>query len=205
MHGDSRFVLPLLKLKEFDQYTTTHSLNVAILSLGLAETLGFRPTEIRTIGVAGLLHDIGKTRIPIDILTKPGKLSDNERAIMNEHPVDGARIILQSEDDLDLAATVAYEHHVMLNGGGYPAMHYNRECTMASRLVHVCDVFDALSTKRPYRDAWPSEKTMAYLEERSGLEFDPDIVAAFIRTLREGEARVRVLSDERPSRSSQPP
>ena len=67
---------------------------------------------------------------------------------------------------------------------------------MASRLVHVCDVYDALSTKRPYREAWPSEKTMGYLEERAGSEFDPDLVAAFIRTLRKGEAQVRVLSDE---------
>jgi putative two-component system response regulator len=67
---------------------------------------------------------------------------------------------------------------------------------MASRLVHVCDVYDALSTNRPYRDAWPSAKTMSYLEERAGTEFDPDFVAAFIRTLREGEAQVRVLSEE---------
>ena len=196
MHGDSRFVLPLLELKEFDQYTTTHSLNVAVLSLGLAEALGFAQKEIRAIGVAGLLHDIGKTRIPIEILTKPGKLTEHERAIMNSHPVDGARIILRSEDELEMAAAVAYEHHVMLNGGGYPSMHYNRECTIASRLVHVCDVFDALSTKRPYRDAWLTEKTVAYLEERAGLEFDPDIAAAFLRTLREGETRVRLLTDE---------
>ena len=86
MHGDSRMVLPLLKLKEFDQYTTTHSLNVAVLSMGLAESLGCRPTEIRAIGVAGLLHDIGKIRIPLEVLTKPGKLTDEERAIMNSHP-----------------------------------------------------------------------------------------------------------------------
>ena len=149
--------------------------------------------------MAGLLHDIGKTRIPIEILTKPGKLTDEERAIINSHPVDGARIIFQSEDDLEMAATVAYEHHVMLNGGGYPSMHYNRPCAIASRLVHVCDVFDALSTKRPYRDAWPTDKTVVYLEERAGLEFDPDIVAAFVRTLREGETRVRVLTDEQSS------
>ena len=168
MHGDSRMVLPLLKLKEFDQYTTTHSLNVAVLSMGLAESLGCRPREIRAIGVAGLLHDIGKIRIPLEVLTKPGKLTDEERAIMNSHPIDGARVIMQSEEDLGMAATVAYEHHIMLNGGGYPAMHYKRECAMASRLVHVCDVYDALSTKRPYRDAWPAEKTMAYLEERAG-------------------------------------
>jgi putative nucleotidyltransferase with HDIG domain len=196
MHGDRRLVLPLLQLKEFDQYTTTHSLNVSVLSMGLAEALGYRPREVRAIGVAGLLHDIGKIRIPIEILTKPGKLTDEERRIMNQHPIDAARIILQSEDDLDLAATVAYEHHIMLNGGGYPSLHYNRECAMASRLVHVCDVYDALSTKRPYRDAWPSEKTLAYLEERSGSEFDPDMIAAFLRTMREGEAQVRVLSDD---------
>jgi putative nucleotidyltransferase with HDIG domain len=195
MHGDSRMVLPLLKLKEFDQYTTTHSLNVAVLSMGLAESLGCSASEVRGIGVAGLLHDIGKIRIPIEVLTKPGKLSDEERAIMNHHPVDGARIIMQSDEDLGTAAIVAYEHHIMLNGGGYPQLHYARECTMASRLVHVCDVYDALSTTRPYRDAWPSDKTMAYLVERAGTEFDPDLVAAFIRTLREGEAQVRVLSD----------
>jgi putative nucleotidyltransferase with HDIG domain len=200
MHGDSRMVLPLLKLKEFDQYTTTHSLNVAVLAMGLAESLGCRPKEIRAIGVAGLLHDIGKIRIPIEVLTKPGKLSDEERTIMNSHPVDGARVIMQSDEDLGMAATVAYEHHVMLNGGGYPGMHYPRECTMASRLVHVCDVYDALSTKRPYRDAWPSDRTMQYLEERAGTEFDPEIVAAFIRTLKQGQAQVRVLTDE-PERS----
>ncbi|HZM61883.1 MAG TPA: HD domain-containing phosphohydrolase [Vicinamibacterales bacterium] len=198
MHGDSRIVLPLLKLKEFDQYTTTHSLNVAVLAMGLAESLGCRPKEIRAIGVAGLLHDIGKIRIPLEVLTKPGKLNEEERAIMNAHPIDGARVIMQSEEDLGMAAAVAYEHHVMLDGGGYPVMHYKRDCAMASRLVHVCDVYDALSTKRPYRDAWPSEKTMSYLEERAGLEFDPELVAAFVRTLKLGQAQVRVLADEPP-------
>ena len=198
MHGDSRIVLPLLKLKEFDQYTTTHSLNVAVLAMGLAESLGCRPKEIRAIGVAGLLHDIGKIRIPLEVLTKPGKLNEEERAIMNAHPIDGARVIMQSEEDLGMAAAVAYEHHVMLDGGGYPVMHYKRDCAMASRLVHVCDVYDALSTKRPYRDAWPSEKTMSYLEERAGMEFDPELVAAFVRTLKLGQAQVRVLADEPP-------
>jgi putative nucleotidyltransferase with HDIG domain len=197
MHGDSKIVLPLLKLKEFDQYTTTHSLNVSVLSMGLAESLGCGAKEVRAIGVAGLLHDIGKIRIPLEVLTKPGKLTDQERGIMNQHPIDGAKIIMQSGEDLGTAAIVAYEHHIMLDGGGYPKLHYNRECTMASRLVHVCDVYDALSTTRPYREAWPSEKTMSYLEERAGSEFDPDMVEAFIRTLRDGEAQVRVLSDER--------
>ena len=194
MHSDRRMLLPLLQLKEFDQYTTTHSLNVAVLSMGLAENLGLRPVEVRAYGMAGLLHDIGKTRIPLELLTKPGKLSDAERLVMNQHPIDGARIIMQSDEELDVAAVVAYEHHVMLNGGGYPALHYRRDCTLASRLVHVCDVFDALRTKRPYRDAWESERATAYLSERAGTEFDPDLVTAFVGMLRQGEAQVKVLT-----------
>jgi putative two-component system response regulator len=198
MHSDRRMILPLLQLKEFDQYTTTHSLNVAVLAMGLAEQLGCSAADVRAYGVAGLLHDIGKIKIPLEVLTKPGKLTDEERLIMNRHPVDGARIILESDDDLDLAAVVAYEHHIMLNGGGYPAMHFGRGCALASRLVHVCDVYDALRTRRPYRDAWESEKVMAYLVERSGSEFDPDLVNGFLRMLKEGEAQVRVLADEAP-------
>jgi putative nucleotidyltransferase with HDIG domain len=198
MHSDRRMILPLLQLKEFDQYTTTHSLNVAVLAMGLAEQLGCSAADVRAYGVAGLLHDIGKIKIPLEVLTKPGKLTDEERLIMNRHPVDGARIILESDEDLDLAAVVAYEHHIMLNGGGYPAMHFGRGCALASRLVHVCDVYDALRTRRPYRDAWESEKVMAYLVERSGSEFDPDLVNGFLRMLKEGEAQVRVLADEAP-------
>jgi len=195
MHGDRRMVLPLLQLKSFDQYTTTHSLNVAVLAMALAEAIGCGPRDVRAIGVAGLLHDIGKVRIPLEVLTKPGKLSDEERRIMNEHPVDGARLILQSDDDLGVAATVAYEHHIRLDGGGYPAMHYHRDCAVASRLVHVCDVFDALSTRRPYRDAWPAEKTLAYLDERAGSEFDPALVRAFGATYRGGTPRRHVLDE----------
>jgi putative nucleotidyltransferase with HDIG domain len=195
MSADRRIVLPLLQLKEFDQYTTTHALNVAVLSLALAQSLGVSRRQVRAIGVAGLLHDIGKIRIPLEVLTKPGKLNDEERRIMNQHPVDAARIIMESDDELELAAVVAYEHHIMLDGGGYPALHYPRDCTMASRLVHVCDVFDALSTKRPYRDAWPQEKVLAYLDERAGSEFDPHLVGRFNAMMRAGAAQIRVLGD----------
>jgi putative two-component system response regulator len=103
---------------------------------------------------------------------------------------------MQSRDDLSLAATVAYEHHIMLNGGGYPKLHYGRECATASKLVHVCDVFDALGTTRPYRDAWPMEDVLAYLETRAGTEFDRDLVAAFTRTMKQGRAQIRVLTDD---------
>jgi len=197
MHGDQQVMLPLLQLKQFDEYTTTHSLNVSVLSMALAEYLELAPADVRAFGVAGLLHDLGKVRIPIEILTKPGKLTPDERVLMNRHPVEGARLILESEEDLDLAAVVAYEHHIMLNGLGYPQVRFRRSCHEASNLVHVCDVYDALRTRRPYRDAWPVEQVLPYIEGRAGLEFDPAYVQAFISMMRKWETQVAVIADER--------
>lgn len=197
MHGDQQMILPLLQLKQFDEYTTTHSLNVSVLSMALAEYLEMAPADVRAFGVAGLLHDLGKVRIPIEILTKAGKLTPDERLLMNRHPVEGARLIIESEEDLDLAAVVAYEHHIMLNGLGYPQVRFRRRCHEASNLVHVCDVYDALRTRRPYRDAWPVEQVLPYLEGRAGLEFDPDYVRAFIEMMRKWETQVAVVADER--------
>ena len=156
MHGDQAVVLPLLQLRHYDEYTTTHSLNVCVLAMGIAEWIGLGARDVRAFGVAGLLHDIGKVKIPTEILNKTGRLTPEEREIMNQHPVEGAKIIMASEENLDLAAVVAYEHHIMQNGGGYPKLEYPRECHQASKLVHVCDVYDALRTNRPYRAAWPA-------------------------------------------------
>lgn len=193
MHGDQAFVIPLLKLKDFDQYTTTHAMNVAILSMSLAEYIGLSPSEIRAFGISGLLHDLGKVTIPEEILNKPGKLTDEERAVMNAHPAEGARIILTTEDQLDLAATVAFEHHIKLNGGGYPTTRTPRRCHQASDMVHICDVFDALRTNRPYRDAWEQARVLSYLEEGAGTEFDPDLSRAFVQMMRSWEGRLQYV------------
>ena len=196
MHSQSEIRLPLLQLKTFDQYTTTHSSNVSVLAMAITEYLGLGSLAIRTFGVAGLLHDLGKVRIPKEILVKPGQFTDEERAVMQRHPVDGARIIIEQEARLDLAAFVAYEHHLMLNGSGYPVLRYPREAHYASKVVHVCDVYDALCTDRPYRAAWTSERALGYLAERSGTEFDPELVDAFTRMIREWEqARAPVEED----------
>jgi putative nucleotidyltransferase with HDIG domain len=183
-------LLPLLTLKEFDQYTTTHALNVSVLSMGLAEFMGLSPREVRAYGVAGMLHDLGKVRVPKDILTKPGKLTPEEWSLMRSHTVEGARLILQSDENLSVAALVAFEHHIMINGGGYPDRHYRCDCHKASTLVHVCDVYDALRTKRPYRDAWEPAATLAYIEQGIGTEFDADVAKAFIAMMGKWEPRL---------------
>jgi cyclic di-GMP phosphodiesterase len=163
---------------------------VSVLTMALAEHLKLPASDVRGFGVAGLLHDLGKVRIPKEILVKPGKLTEAEREVMQRHPVDGARLIVASDKNLDLAAVVAYEHHIMLDGGGYPRPHYGRGCHHASELVHVCDVYDALRTHRPYRAAWESEATLSYLAERAGKEFDPKIARSFIEMVRGSDQRV---------------
>jgi putative nucleotidyltransferase with HDIG domain len=193
MHAEQAMVLPLLQLKEFDQYTTTHSMNVSVLAMALGEFLELGGATVRALGVAGLLHDLGKVCIPRDILVKPGKLTDAERQVVREHPVVGARMLLASPDPMELAAVVAYEHHVMLDGGGYPALHDARGAQYASRLVHICDVYDALRTNRPYRDAWDSERSLGYIQSRAGVEFDPAIAQSFIAMMRKWDSRIALL------------
>ena len=192
MHGDQEMILPLLQLREFDEYTTTHSLNVSVLTMALAESLGLAQQDVRTFGIAGLLHDLGKVSVPQEILNKPGKLSEEERSIMQQHPVAGAKLIIESGRRLDLAAAVAHEHHIMINGHGYPTCHYRRDCHKASKLVHVCDVYDALRTKRPYRDAWEAERVLTYVEERAGTEFEPEAATAFVRMMRKAERGIQM-------------
>lgn len=196
MHGDRQMLIPLLRLRSFDEYTTTHCLNVSVLAMALAEYIGLGGKDVRTFGVAGLLHDIGKVKIPYEILTKPGKLSPEERAIMNMHTVNGAKIIIETEEQLDLAAVVAYEHHIMIDGGGYPAMAFRRDCHYASKVVHICDVYDALRTNRPYREAWAADKVLSYIEEKAGTEFDAELSRSFAAMMRKFENRISVAELE---------
>ena len=202
MHGESEMMLPLLMLKEFDQYTTTHCLNVSVLTMALAEHLGLNSRDVRTFGVAGLLHDLGKVKIPVEILNKPGKLTDEERAVMQSHTTEGAKLIITSDRELDMASAVAYEHHIMLNGGGYPKRHYRRDCHKGSMLVHVCDVYDALRTNRPYRAAWEADRVLTYIEEKSGAEFEPEIAHKFVEMMRALEGRVSRVEYPEPAAAS---
>jgi len=195
MHANQGLKIPLLQLTRYDQYTTTHSLNVSVLAMALGERLGLARAEVRAIGISGLLHDLGKVRIPTEILQKPGRLTELEWEVMRRHPEDGARLILANDALPELAAVVAFEHHIMLDGGGYPHRRKPCDCHTISKIVHVCDLYDALRTHRPYRPAWPSPKVLQYIEERIGTELDGDAARAFVTLMRESEP-VEVPFDE---------
>lgn len=195
MHGSHDFLIPVLQLKDYDQYTTVHSLNVSVLAMALGEYLGLERTQIHAIGVAGVLHDIGKVNVPKEVLEKPGRLEDWEWEKIQAHPRDGARMILDSDDRLELAAVMAYEHHKRFDGGGYPEFTFSRACHPLSHLLQVCDVYDALATHRPYRAAKKPEDILSMIETGAGTEFDPHMASAFAQMMRMWDDRVKVFRD----------
>lgn len=195
-------VLPLLELQQLDQYAVTHASNVAVLTMGLAEYLGYAPREGRALGVAALLADIGTTRIARELLTQPGVYSEPDRRRMEAHCAEGARLLLERHPRMELAAVVAYEHHLDLDGTGYPELLFPRPPHFASRLVRICDVYDAATSPRPWRDTLSPEEALGLLEAGAGNRFDPALVVAFATMLR--QARVRRLGLERPVLEAEP-
>ena len=173
---ETRPLLAVHSLMQHDEYSFTHSLNVALLTLALAQNLPFKPDDLHEITVAALLHDVGKERIPGEILRKPGKLTPEEWDIMNTHGLEGARMLSETEGMGDLAPLVAYEHHLAyhedLRDDGW-------EPHLVSQLVSITDVYDALRSIRPYRGEIPPDKSMRIMEEDAGTKFEPSLFAGF--------------------------
>lgn len=188
LHEEEDVLGMLAPMKEADQYTAVHSMNTSMLAMGMAEGLGYAGDQVRRVGEAALLHDTGKTQVPTEILNKTGELTDEEYERVRRHPVDGARMLLESGPEMELAAVVAYEHHMGWESGGYPEPLFDRRPHPVSRIVQVCDIYDSLRTNRPYRDPWEPERILRYLEERAGTEFCPDAVEAFVRMMRDRDA-----------------
>jgi len=170
----------LAEVKSHDEYTFVHTVNVAILSAALGEAVGMSPNQVFDLTLAALLHDVGKQRTPLTILNKPGKLDEAERKQMERHTVAGAAILLQRPGVPDVAPIVAYEHHANVDGTGYPRLPRSGKPHLASQIVHVADVFDALRTNRPYRAAMEDEKVRQILMEGAGKSFDPALVEIFL-------------------------
>jgi HD-GYP domain-containing protein (c-di-GMP phosphodiesterase class II) len=176
-------ILKLSKLKGKDDVTFAHLLNVSFLSIHFAKFLGLNDSESRKIGLASLFHDIGKIYISNKIL-KGGRLSSEEFEKIKSHSTVGAAILLNFVDKLgELAPVVAFEHHLKFDSGGYPKLNFPRRLHFASMLVAPCDVYDALSQRRSYKNSFPPEQIYKIMEEGRGSQFDPLLFDNFFKFL----------------------
>ena len=172
-----------------DPYTHGHVERVTIYSQWLAEQLGWPQENLRILQFGARLHDIGKIIVPDQILTKPGNLNAQEWKKMRQHPAAGAKI-LNSIEHLKSAAGYVLYHHERWDGSGYPYGLQGRDIPLEGRLLAIADVYDALTTTRPYHPARPRSEALKYLTARAGVLFDPDLVPIFIEVLDE---RTKVL------------
>ena len=173
-------LIPLVMLQSHDAYTVTHITNVAVLSMALASALGFSTAFVHDQGTAALLHDIGKLKVPSDVLSSPTKLTEAQLTLMKRHPEDGARMLMGASRLPELAAIVAFEHHQQFDGGGYPAVPAGWKAHPASEITHVADVYDALRSDRPYRSGLPAATAAQMMSADSGRVFDPYVLKVFL-------------------------
>ncbi|MFQ5742970.1 MAG: HD-GYP domain-containing protein [Acidobacteriota bacterium] len=175
----TRPLLALHALKVHDEYSFTHSIDVATLTLAMAKGLNFGKFELREATLAALLHDIGKERVPSEVLLKSGKLSEEEWKLMERHTWEGVKMLAATPGVGDLAPIVAYEHHWSQRRDGSNSAKWPLH--LVSELVTIADVYDALRSTRPYRDALHSDKAMNIMQEEAGAKFNPDLFAGFAR------------------------
>jgi HD-GYP domain-containing protein (c-di-GMP phosphodiesterase class II) len=166
-----------------DAYTGSHSREVVDLAMAVADELELGAQERRDAEFVALLHDVGKVRIPNEIINKPGPLTPEERAIMNMHTIEGERMLEKVGGLLGEVGAVVRSCHERWDGGGYPDGLTGEEIPLIARIVSCCDAFNAMTTDRPYRSALPLAEALAEVERNSGGQFDPSVVVALMRVL----------------------
>jgi putative nucleotidyltransferase with HDIG domain len=172
-------LLSLATLKNYDNYTFTHMVNVSILTMGQARAMGIDGPLLREFGLAALMHDIGKVKTPQELLNKTDKLSDKESEILRRHVVDGAEILRRTPDMPTLVPIVAFEHHLRLDGSGYPYTVTRPSLNLGTMLCSVADVYDAMRSQRAYQSAFPTDRILEVLKQNDGTRFDQHLVRRF--------------------------
>ncbi len=176
-------LLALTTLKNYDNYTFTHMVNVSILTMGQARALGIDGPLLREFGLAALMHDIGKVRTPLEILNKPERLTDGEFTVMRRHPVEGAEILRCTPDIPTLAPVVAFEHHLRLDSSGYPYGITRNTLNLGTVLCSIADVYDAMRSQRHYQQAFPTDRILEVLKYKDGTQFDTHLVRRFVQLI----------------------
>ena len=175
-------LVALTAMQSYDNYTFTHMVNVSILSMAQARALGLDGPQLREFGLSALMHDIGKVRTPPEILQKAGRLEDEEFTIMQRHVVDGAEILRQTPEMPMMAPSVAFEHHLRLDGSGYPAVK-RHTLNLATMLTSIADVYDAMRSQRSYQKAFPTDRILAVMKRNDGTQFDQNLVRRFVQLI----------------------
>lgn len=175
-------LISLARLKHADEYTYMHSVAVCALMIALARQLGLGEGAVREAGLAGLLHDVGKMAIDQDVLNKPGKLSDAEFSAVRRHPEAGGKILLAGKQVSALVLDVCLHHHEKVDGSGYPHGLQGEQISLFARMGAVCDVYDAITSNRPYKQGWDPAESIRKMAEWKG-HFDEEVFQAFVKTV----------------------
>ena len=175
-------LVSLARLKTKDDYSYMHSVATCALMVALGRQVGLDETGCREAGLAGLLHDIGKAMMPLDVLNKPGKLTDAEFTVMRTHPEEGHRMVLGGQGVSEPILDVVLHHHERMDGTGYPHHLPGDQISRLARMGAICDVYDAITSNRPYKSGWDPAQSIARMASWKG-HFDPTLFAAFVQSL----------------------
>lgn len=179
---DASIILNIARLKRKDEYTFLHSVSVCALMISLARKLGLDPKTVQSMGMAGMLHDLGKIAIPEELLNKPAKLSDTEMALVRNHPQRGYEILAASGSVDNMALDVCLNHHEKMDGTGYPSRTKGEFLSLAARMAAICDVYDAITSQRSYNSPLPVGEALEMMQSWKG-HFDQLLLKAFIESL----------------------
>ncbi|MEK8050172.1 HD-GYP domain-containing protein [Ideonella sp. DXS22W] len=175
-------LVSLMRLKTADDYTYMHSVAVCALMVALGRQMGLDDAACRQAGLAGLLHDLGKAAMPLDVLNKPARLTEEEFAVIKTHPERGYEILQEARGASEQAMDVCLHHHERMDGTGYPHRLPADQLTLLARMGAVCDVYDAITSNRPYKAGWDPAESVARMASWKG-HFDPTVFRAFVRSL----------------------
>lgn len=176
-------LISLARLKTKDDYTYMHSVAVCGLMVALARQLGLGEQQVRQAGMAGLLHDIGKMMIPLEILNKPGRLTDEEFDTVKNHPVEGHKMLLEGQGVDEVTLDVCLHHHEKVDGSGYPERLTDQQISLYAKMGAVCDVYDAITSNRPYKNGWDPAESLRKMAEWSKGHFDTMVFQAFVKSV----------------------